>query len=237
VPEKKEPLSKEEREARKRKQDALKRAAIQRKSRQVNAAFRIIAVLGLVSALLAFSGDFYAHKEYTRSGWQAVQDVLTTGRAYVKVSAQEAAALQTTELFQKKKAGIGQHFVALMPFILAAFLVMYIVDFAAPLGSSLHAFAALFCAGAMTYLLFITGALVQTDMWPGVTGGPVAREMMALFVTFLGSLAATPGSGKRLAQLAGETGGASSHPDSEGCMEIKSENPDASGGEGSPPAA
>jgi len=187
-----------ERVALKRQQDEIKKAAIRQKSRQLNAIFRLVAVLGIVLSAIALFQDFYPHKQFSRSGIDTVKDVVMTGQAYVYTKS-------ATEPFALKKTTPIQVVLGIFPFVLACFLLMYIVDFIAPLGVSLQLFAMGFTSVMITLLMLMSGSagVMKQGFWPGVQGPPIVAEMAALFVFFLGALTSVPGATRRLNEYLG----------------------------------
>jgi hypothetical protein len=198
IKDKKDKVSARERGALKRQQDEIKKAAVRQKSRQLNTVFRVVAVLGIVLAGIALFQDFYPHRQFSRSGIDTVKDVVMTGQAYVYTRS-------AIEPFALKKTTPIQLVLGIFPFVLAGFLLMYIVDFVAPLGVSLQLFAMGFTSAMITLLMLMSGSagVMKQGFWPGLQGPPVVAEMAALFVFFLGALTSVPGATRRLNEYLG----------------------------------
>jgi len=201
MPREKEKLSREEREARKRRQEELKKIAVKHKSRQLNALFRLVAMAGFALMLLALSRDMYASREMPRSGYTVLSDVIFSGQAYERTNS-------AAERFQLHPARLIHNLFALLPFLAGAFFVMYAVDFKAPLGRAVHVAAMIYVAAGWAVLIVMTnpGGYIKTLAWPGVEGTPVVRLIVALFIAFVGALTATPGAPRRVLEAAGATG-------------------------------
>ena len=180
-------LSPEERKALKARQEELRREAIRAKARQFYRIANVVAVAGTLLALLGYLAPFYNDEAEKRRGDQLARQVVETGRAFVSTG-------RTLVRSEEREATPAQHLLAVLPFGLAAMLLLFAVDAVEPLGGGLQVLGMLYAVGASVVVFSVS----FWRLWPGVLGVPLVPVLLGLFVMFVGSMAALPGSVRRL---------------------------------------